>query len=155
MDWKDTVVKFYDLKKRSLTFKGNLYDYAYISHKRSVGVITEILGENLFTIAFFPSMKNDQTFVGTVNFDRKRDFIIPRYESLLKFANYIIQKEIELEKTIDVIDRKFSDDITSSYKLHEKLAEMYRENTGSGRSEYDMILYFICDWLGLKDQIYR
>ena len=155
MEWKDTVVKFYDLKKRSLTFKGNLYDFAYISHKKSVGVITEILGERIFTVAFFPSMKNDTTFVATINFDRKRDFIIPRYESLLKFANYIIQKEIELEKTIDVVDRKFSEAVPSSYKLHEKLANLYREIGGQKWSEYDMILYFICDWLGLKEEIYR
>lgn len=155
MEWKDTVVKFYDLKKRSLTFKGNLYDYAYISTKKSVGIITEILGENIFTLAFFPSMRNDETFVATINFDRQKDFIIPRYESLLKFANYIIQKEIELEKTIDVIDRKFTEIGSSSYKLHDKLAAMYRDKNHARRSEYDMILYFICDWLGLKDEIYR
>jgi hypothetical protein len=155
MEWKETVVKFYDLKKRSLTFKGNLYDYAYISTKKSVGIITEILGENIFTLAFFPSMKNENTFVATINFDRQRDFIIPRYESLLKFANYIIQKEIELEKTIDVIDRKFEDVAASSFKLHEKLAEMYKRIGNTHRTEYDMILYFICDWLGLKEEIYR
>lgn len=155
MEWKDTVVKFYDLKKRSLTFKGNLYDFAYISSKKSVGIITERLGENIFTLAFFPSMKNDETFVATINFDRQKDFIIPRYESLLKFANYIIQKEIELEKTVDVIDRKFTEIGSSGYKLHEKLAALYRDTNHASRSEYDMILYFICDWLGLKDEIYR
>jgi hypothetical protein len=155
MEWKDTVVKFYDLKKRSLTFKGNLYDYAYISHKKSVGIITEILGESIFTIAFFPSMKNDETFVTTVNFDRSKDFIIPRYESLLKFANYIIQKEYDLEKTVDIVDRKFADTSSSSYKMHEKLAAMYKESHHQQRSEYDMILFFICDWLGLKEEIYR
>jgi hypothetical protein len=155
MEWKDTVVKFYDLKKRSLTFKGNLYDYAYISHKKSVGIITEILGESLFTVAFFPSMKNDDTFVTTINFDRNKDFIIPRYESLLKFANYIIQKEYDLEKTVDIVDRKFADASSSSFKMHEKLAAMYKESSHQDRSEYDMILYFICDWLGLKEEIYR
>ncbi len=150
MDWKDIVVKFYALKQRSLTFKGNLYDFAYISDKKSVGIITEILGENIFTISFFPSMKNDKTFVSTINFNRQKDFIIPRYESLLKFANYIIQKEIELEKTVDIIDGKFSQPTINNYKLHEKLAEMYR-NSQTERSEYDMILYFIADWLGLKN----
>jgi hypothetical protein len=154
MEWKETVLKFYDLKQRSLTFKGNLYDFAYISSKKSVGIITEILGENIFTIAFFPSMKNDSTFVSTINFDRQKDFIIPRYESLLKFANYIVQKEIQLEKTIDVIDRKFAETGPTSHLLHEKLAEMYREKGKQNHSEYDMILYFICDWLGLLDEIY-
>lgn len=149
-DWKDTVVKFYALKNNSLTFKGNLYDYAYISSKKSVGVITEILGENLFTIAFFPSMKNDRTFVAVVNFDRSKDFIIPRYESLLKFANYIIQKEIQLEKTVNVVDGKFTLPPTDKSILHEKLAAMYKKSNRD-LSEYDMALYFICRWLGLRD----
>ncbi|MCP4221169.1 MAG: hypothetical protein GY765_41450 [bacterium] len=148
MNWKDTVVKFFGLKSHSLTFKGNLYDFAYISHKKSVGVITEILGDNIYTIAFFPSMKNEETFISTINFDRAADFIIPRYESLLKFANYIVQKEIRLEKTIDIR----GSGMTSSEKhvLHEKLAELYRAN-GDEMSEYDMILLFICQWLGIKD----
>ena len=64
--------------------------------------VTEILGENIFTISFFPSMKNDQTFIRTIYFNKERDFIIPRYENLLKFANYIIQKETQLAKTIDI-----------------------------------------------------
>jgi hypothetical protein len=150
MEWKDTVIKFYALKNHSLTFKGNLYDFAYISRKKSVGLITEILGENLFTIAFFPSMKNDETFVSTINFDRSRDFIIPRYESLLKFANYIVQKEMQLESTVDVVDRKFSTPGVNSYILHEKLSQMYKKSN-STLSEYDMLLLFISDWLGLKD----
>ncbi len=150
LKWKDMAVKFYSLKQQSLTFRGNLYDFAYISHKKSVGLITEILGENVFTIAFFPSMKNDKTFVTTIFFNRERDFIIPRYENLLKFANYIVQKEIGLEKTIDVVDKKFSDAGSYGHLLHTKLAEMYKK-TGSQRSEYDMILFFICRWLGLKD----
>jgi hypothetical protein len=150
MEWKETVVKFYSLKQHSLTFKGNLYDFAYISDKKSVGMITEIMGENIFTVAFFPSMLNDRTFVSVINFNREKDFIIPRYESLLKFANYIIQKEIELDKTIDIIDRKFSTSVVNSFKLHEKLADMYK-NTPVEKSEYEMILHFVCDWLGLKD----
>jgi len=155
MEWKETVVKFYDLKKRSLTFKGHLYDYAYISSKKSVGMITEVLGERIFTVSFFPSMRNDKSFVATINFDRSKDFIIPRYESLLKFANYIIQKELEFEKTIDVIDRKFAEASASSYRLHEQLAEMYKEPNLKQRSEYDMILFFICRWLGLEKEIYK
>lgn len=150
MEWKDTVVKFYALKQRSLTFKGNLYDFAYISDKKSVGMITEILGENLFTLGFFPSMKNDRTFISTINFDRAKDFIIPRYESLLKFANYIIQKELKLERTVDIVDRRFSAKELHKHILHEKLAEMYKKY-GETRSEYDMILFFICQWLGLGD----
>ncbi len=150
MEWKETVVKFYSLKQHSLTFKGNLYDFAYISDKKSVGIITEIMGENIFTVAFFPSMLNDRTFVSVIYFNREKDFIIPRYESLLKFANYIIQKEIELDKTIDIIDRKFSTSVVNSFKLHEKLADMYK-NIHIEKSEYEMILYFVCDWLGLKD----
>jgi hypothetical protein len=150
MNWKDTVIKFYGLKQRSLTFKGNLYDFAYISDKKSVGMITEILGENLFTIVFFPSMKNDETFVSIVNFDRSKDFIIPRYESLLKFANYIIQKELKLERTVNVVDERFSDSTLQKYRLHEKLAELYKKY-GDKYSEYDTILLFICQWLGLKD----
>ncbi len=155
MEWKDTVVKFYELKRNSLTFKGNLYDYAYISNKKSVGVITEVLGENIFTIAFFPSMKNDRTFVSNVYFNRQMDFIIPRYESLLKFANYILQKEIQLEKTIDVVDHKFAEASSSSYLLYEKLAELYKEPGHQNRSQYDMILFFICRWLGLEEEVYR
>jgi hypothetical protein len=149
MDWKDTVIKFYALKSHSLTFKGNLYDFAYISHKKSVGVITEVLGNNIFTIAFFPSMKNDKTFVATINFNRATDFIIPRYENLLKFANYIVQKEIQLGKTIDVIDKKMSVTV-EKHILHEKIAELYQEQ-GNIKSEYDMILLLICQWLGIED----
>lgn len=150
MEWKDTVIRFYALKQRSLTFKGNLYDFAYISDKKSVGMITEILGENLFTLVFFPSMRNDSTFISTINFDRSKDFIIPRYESLLKFANYIIQKELKLERTVDIVDGKFSDIELHKYKLHEILAELYKKY-GESRSEYDMILFFICKWLGIGD----
>jgi hypothetical protein len=150
MQWKDTVVKFYALKQHSLTFKGNVFDFAYISDKKAVGIITEILGDNYFTIAFFPSMKNDQTFVASVKFNREADFIIPRYESLLKFGNYIVQKEIELERTVDIVDGKFSDGKINKYKFHEKLAEMYKIN-GDGASEYDTILQFICQWLGLEN----
>jgi len=150
MEWKDTVVKFYALKQHSLTFKGNLYDFVYISDKKSVGMITEILGENRFTLVFFPSMKNDKTFVETIDFDRAKDFIIPRFESLLTFANYIIQKELKLESTVDIVDRRFSDKELHKHKLHEKLAEMYKKH-GDSRSEYDMILLFICQWLGLEE----
>lgn len=155
MEWKDTVVKFYELKRNSLTFKGNLYDYVYVSSKKSVGMITEILGENIFNIAFFPSMKNDRTYVSTVYFNRQYDFVIPRYESLLKFANYILQRDEQFEKTVDVVDPKFAEVASSSYKLHEKLAELYKEPGHRHRSEYDMILFFICRWLGLDEEIYR
>ncbi len=148
MDWKDTVIKFFALKNHSLTFKGNLYDYAYISRRKSVGVITEILGDNIYTIAFFPSMKNDKTYVANVTFDRTTDFIIPRYESLLKFANYIVHKEIMLESTIDAGDGSLS--VPEKHILHEKLAELYRER-GDRLPEYDMMLFFICKWLGIED----
>ncbi len=150
MDWKNIVVKFYALKKHSLTFKGNLYDYAYISDKKSVGTITEILGENIMTIAFFPSMGNDKSFVDVINFNREKDFIIPRYESLLKFANYIIQKEISLGKTVNIRDQKFSGNGLEHYILHEKLAELYKRH-GHRHSEYDMLLFFICEWLGIRE----
>ncbi len=148
INWKDTVVKFFALKNNSLTFKGNLFDFTYISHKKSVGVITEIKGDNRFTVAFFPSMKNTRSYIDTIVFDRAADFIIPRYESLLKFANYIVHKEIMLERTIDLL----SDNLTvpEKHMLHEKLAELYREH-GDKMSEYDMILLFICQWLGLED----
>ncbi len=148
MEWKDTVVKFYTLKSHSLTFKGNLYDFAYISGKKSVGVITELHGDNIFTIAFFPSMKNEETFVSTVKFDRNADFIIPRYESLMQFAYYIVHKEVELEKTINLADSSLFS--TSKHSFHEKLADLYRER-GETMSEYDMLLLFICQWLGLED----
>ncbi|MCP4157111.1 MAG: hypothetical protein GY757_55885 [bacterium] len=148
MDWKDTVVKFFALKRHSLTFKGNLYDFVYISHKKSVGVIMEILGDNIFTIAFFPSMKNEETFICTIHFDRSSDFVIPRYESLLKFANYIVHKEVMLESTINLTDGSLS--VPKKHVLHEKLAELYRER-GDALSEYDMILYFLCKWLGIPD----
>lgn len=148
MEWKNIVVKFFTLKRHSLTFKGNLYDFAYISEKKSVGVITEILGDNIFTIAFFPSMKNDRTYIGTIRFDRANDFIIPRYESMLKFANYIVHKEIKLESTVDLEDRK----LLSAGKdiFHQKLAELYRQY-GDTLSEYDTLLLFICQWLGIDD----
>lgn len=148
MEWKDTVLKFYKLKTHSLTFKGNLYDYAYISHKKSVGVITEILGPNIYTIAFFPSMKNERSFISTVRFDRNTDFIIPTYESLLKFANYIVQKDFQLERTVDLGQGKMLS--SSKHIFHEKLAELYKQK-GDRFSEYDMLLLFICRWLGLED----
>jgi len=151
MEWKDTVLKFYNLKQHRVTFKGHLYDFIYISDKRSVGMITEILGETLFTVAFFPSMKNDKSFVSVVNFNREKDFIIPRYENLLKFANLIIQKEIQFDKTVDIVDRKFSEATIVGHKLHERLAEMYKLSPNTEKSEYDMILYFICRYLGFKD----
>lgn len=148
MEWKEIVLKFYRLKSHGLTFKGNKYDYAYISDKKSVGVITEILGENIFTIAFFPSMKNDSTFIATIRFNRSTDFIIPTYESLLKFANYIVQKDFQPDRTIDLAaDRLLT---PGKYLFHEKLAEMYRKY-GDKMSEYDMLLLFICRWLGLED----
>lgn len=148
MEWKETVLKFYRLKSHSLTFKGKVCDYVYISDKKSVGLITEIMGENIFTIAFFPSMKNSKTFISTIRFNRATDFIIPRYESLLKFASYIIHKEIQLDKTIDLGNGK----LLSSRKhvLHEKIAELYKEY-GDTMPEYDMILLFICKWLGMED----
>ena len=149
MKWKDTVIKFYALKQQSLTFKGNLYDFAYISHKKSVGIITEVLGENIFTIAFFPSMKNDETFVSTIYFSRERDFIIPRYENLLKFAHYIVQREIQLEKTVDIGGMTISNPISGQTILYEKLAEISKK-VGEDRSEYDVMLFFICEWLGLS-----
>lgn len=148
MDWKELVLKFYRLKSHSLTFKGNLYDYVYISQKRSVGIITEIIGPNFFTIAFFPSMGNDKSYVSTVHFSRTADFIIPRYESLLKFANYIVQKEFQPDKTIDLGSGGLL--TPGKHIFHEKLAEMYREY-GDKWSEYDMLLLFICRWLGVED----
>lgn len=148
MEWKDTVLKFYRLKSHSLTFKGNLYDYAYISDKKSVGVITEKHNENIYTIAFFPSMKNEESFVATIRFDRNTDFIIPTYQSLLKFANYIVRKEFKPDQTIDL--GKSSLNAAGKYALHEKLAELYRD-FGDSHSEYDMLLLFICRWLGLED----
>jgi hypothetical protein len=149
MKWKDTVIKFYTLKQQSLTFKGNLYDFAYISHKKSVGIITEVLGENIFTIAFFPSMKNDKTFVSTIFFNRERDFIIPRYENLLKFAHYIVQKEIQLEKTVDIVGMTLAQTTSRKSLLYEKLAEISKR-VGDDRAEYDILLFFICEWLGLR-----
>lgn len=148
MEWKDIVLKFYRLKSHGLTFKGNKYDYAYISDKKSVGVITEIIGEYIFTVAFFPSMKNDSTFVATIRFNRATDFIIPTYESLLKFANYIVQRDFHPDKTIDLGEAHLF--TPGKYIFHEKLAEMYREY-GDDMTEYDMLLLFICRWLGLKD----
>lgn len=152
MEWKETVIKFYNLKSHSLTFKGNLYDFAYISSKKSVGVIMERLGENIFTIAFFPSMKNDKTFITTVGFDRSTDFIIPRYESLLKFANYIVQKDFQLDKTVDLSDGKMQS--LGKHVFHEKLAELYKEY-GENMSEYDMLLLFICRWLGIEEDVFK
>jgi hypothetical protein len=148
MEWKDIVLKFYRLKSHGLTFKGNKYDYAYISDKKSVGVITEIIGDNIFTIAFFPSMKNENTFIATIRFNRNTDFIIPTYESLLKFANYIVQKDFQMDKTIDLGESGIL--TPGKYVFHEKLAELYREY-GDHLSEYDMLLLFICRWLGLED----
>lgn len=147
-EWKNTVIKFYNLKRHSLTFKGNLYDFVYISNKKSVGVITEILGDNIFTIAFFPSMKNDRTYVSTIRFDRGNDFIIPRYESLIKFANYIVHKEIQLESTVDLEDRRLL--FSGKHIFHQKMADLYKQH-GEKMSEYDMLLLFICQWLGLED----
>ncbi len=148
MEWNETVLKFYRLKSNGLTFKGNKYDYAYISDKKSVGVITEIIGDNIFTIAFFPSMKNDRTFIATIRFNRNTDFIIPAYESLLKFANYIVQRDFQLDKTIDLGEARIL--TPGKHVFHEKLAELYREY-GDKLSEYDMLLLFICRWLGLED----
>ena len=152
MEWKETVIKFYSLKRHSLTFKGNLYDFTYISRKKSVGIITEILGENIFTIAFFPSMKNDKTFFSTVRFDMTIDFIIPRYESLVKFANYIVQKDFQLEKTVDLEDRKML--TPGKHLFHERLAELYK-GYGENMSEYDMLLLFICRWLGIEEDVFK
>jgi hypothetical protein len=148
MEWQEIVLKFYSLKSHGLTFKGNKYDYAYISDKKSVGVITEIIGDNIFTIAFFPSMKNDTTFIATIRFNRNADFIIPTYESLLKFANYIVQKDFQPDKTIDLGASRML--TPGKHVFHEKLAELYREY-GDKMSEYDMLLLFICRWLGLED----
>lgn len=148
MEWQEIVLKFYRLKSHGLTFKGNKYDYAYISDKKSVGVITEIIGDNIFTIAFFPSMKNDTTFIATIRFNRNADFIIPTYESLLKFANYIVQKDFQPDKTIDLGESRLL--TPGKHVFHEKLAELYREY-GDKMSEYDMLLLFICRWLGLED----
>ena len=150
MEWKEMVLKFYRLKSHSMTFKGNLYDYAYISQKKSVGIITEIIGPNIFTIAFFPSMGNTKSYVSTIHFSRTADFIIPRYESLLTFANYIVQKEFQPDKTIDLGSGKILSVPPGKHIFHEKLAEMYLEY-GDKRSEYDMLLLFICRWLGLED----
>ena len=149
MEWKETVLKYFRLKSHGLTFKGNLFDYAYISDKRSVGLITEIVNPFIITIAFFPSMKNKRTFVSTVRFDKNTDFIIPRYESLLKFANYIVQKDFQPDKTVDLGNGgKFT--LGKRARLHEKLAELYKE-FGDNLSEYDSLLLFICRWLGLED----
>lgn len=148
MEWKEIVLKFYRLKSHGLTFKGNKYDFAYISDKKSVGVITEIIGDNIFTIAFFPSMKNDTTFIATIRFNRNTDFIIPTYESLLKFANYIVQKDFQPDKTIDLGESRML--TPGKHVFHEKLAQLYREY-GDKLSEYDMLLLFICRWLGLED----
>jgi hypothetical protein len=48
------------------------------------------------------------------------------------------------------VERRFSDNELHKHILHEKLAEMYKKH-GESRSEYDMILFFICQWLGLGD----
>ena len=149
MEWKEAVLKFYRLKSHGLTFKGNIYDYAYISDKRSVGLITEIVNPFIMTIAFFPSMKNKRTFVSTVRFDKNTDFIIPRYESLLKFANYIVQKDFQPDKTVDLGNSGLFT-LGKRARLHEKLADLYKE-FGDYLSEYDSLLLFICRWLGLED----
>lgn len=148
MEWKNTVVKYYALKQRRLTFKGNLHDFAYISDKKSVGIITEILGENLFNIAFFPSMLNDKTFTAIVNFNRAKDFIIPRYESLLKFAGFVLHERIDLERTVDLKESRFISPLENKAILLEKLAEFYKK-CSRDMSEYDLILNFICDCLGM------
>ncbi len=148
MEWKDTVLKFYRLKSHGLTFKGNVYDYAYVSDKRSVGLVTEIVNPFIMTIAFFPSMKNKRTFVSTVRFDKNTDFIIPRYESLLKFANYIVQKDFQPDKTVDLGNSGLFT-LGKRARLHEKLADLYKE-FGDYLSEYDSLLLFICRWLGLE-----
>ena len=148
MEWKETVLKLFKLKSHGLTFRGNIHDYAYISDKRSVGIITEIVSPYFFTIAFFPSMTNKRTFVSTVRFDKNRDFIIPRYESLLKFANYIVQKDFQPDKTVDLGDGRIFM-LGKRARLHEKLAELYKE-FGDDLSEYDSLLLFICRWLGLE-----
>lgn len=138
LEWKDIVVKFYALKRHGLTFNANLYDFAYISSKKSVGLITEIMGESIYTIGFFPSMKNDKSFTSVINYDRARDFIIPRYENLFKYGLSVIQKT----------DGKGNSN--SRFILHETLAGLHKHETVE-RTDYDMLLFFICDWLGLRE----
>lgn len=140
MEWKDIVVKFYALKKHSLTFKASLYDYVYISSKKSVGIITEIMGESIFTVAFFPSMKNEKTFAAVINFDRARDFIIPRYENLFKYALSIVHKS----------DGSPQSGKNGRFLLHDTLAGLYKHESAE-RTDFDMLLFFICDWLGLRE----
>ncbi|MCP5107268.1 MAG: hypothetical protein GY950_28030, partial [bacterium] len=60
----------------------------------------------------------------------------------------IVEKDFQPDKTIDLGNGRMMS--SGKHIFHQKLGQLYKE-FGEDKSEYDMLLLFICRWLGLED----
>ena len=143
--WKERVVRFLKLKTNGIVFNPHLYDFVYVSNKRSIGIITENNSDGTLCISFFKSLKNQETFVNRIKLDKSSDIVIPSYESLLSTAHMLIKKisanystgefEIEFEEKTDPNQSK--------HKLYGRLNILFKK-TGD-RDDYDNLLNLVVD----------
>lgn len=147
MDWKSRVLKFLKLKANGVIFNPNLYDYIYIYKKKSIGLITEIHSPEIFSISFFRSLNNTDSFHDVMKMDREKDLILPRYENLLKAGHIYLKKlsgdyqtgEFEFNiNTVTEMEKKFH-----KFKIYGRLQILFKR-TGDV-DDYENLLNLIID----------
>ncbi len=141
--WKNKVVKFLKLKSNGITFQPGLYDFLYSTTKKSIGIITEFHSQNIFSVSFFKSLNNNDSFFDVINMDKEKDVIIPNFESLLTIGHSLIKKTSETYQTDElVVDpdgdlaKKFN-----KFKMYGRLNILFKQ-TGD-LEDYDNLLNLV------------
>lgn len=142
--WKGKVVQFLKLKSKGVVFQPARYDFIYVYHKRSIGIITEFHRNNIYSISFFKSLNNPEPFIDLIKFDTKNDVVIPSYESLLKIGHIYIKKISDKYKTdeFEVSNKELREKDLNKFKLYGRLNILFKQ-TGDEKDDYDNLLNLI------------
>jgi len=141
--WKKKVVYFVKLKAKGIEFEPSVYDFIYIGQKRSVGLITEILDNNIYAISFFKSLNSNDSFSEVIKINREKDVVIPSYENLLKVGHQFTKTISNNYKTgeFEILTEENRDPNRNKFKLYGKLETLFKA-TGDV-NDYDNLLNMI------------
>jgi len=143
--WKERLLKLLRLRDKGVVFRPQPYDFLYVPDRHAVGMITEVKSPELFMVAFFPSLNNNESFLAPVPFNAKTTLVIPSFENLIAFGHQLMKRESWTSSHPDIVMTGNTPTSFWKHRLYGRISS--RLKTAGDLPDYDILLELIAAML--------